>query len=312
MRGQLTPQPTGPLVRRGLRVACGSLQSHRAPVCSVAGDPCRNADCSRLHCLESAAMEAQQLLIALHDDSAGYEITPSRVPLAVLRGFARDVDEFLRGNSQELDTSTLDVAVIHGSLAVRTAPLASPGLVADLRRLASSELIDGVDSKRRAVVERWQKQARGRRGAQIRIESAFLSRAIVISTDTDYRADDADQWVRVERYFRGEIEEIGGHTRSNAHIRLPDGKTLVVDAPREFLRDDKVNRLYKPAMLRISAEYNVVTREYRQARLIQFVEHENRPDEQGLKRLMERGAKAWADVPDAGAWVDDLRGGDAA
>ena len=257
-------------------------------------------------------MEAQALQIALHDDSAGYEISPARVPLALLRSFARDVDEFLRGSTQEVDTSTLDVAVVQGSLAVHTAPLANPGLLADLRRLASSELIDGVDSKRRLVVERWQKHVRSRRGVRVRIGAAFLPRQITISADTDYRADDADQWVRVERYFRGEIEEIGGHTRSNAHIRLPDGKALVVDAPREFLRDDKVNRLYKPAMLRITAEYNVVTRDYRQARLIEFVEHDSRPDEPALRRLMERGAKAWADVPDGGAWVDELRGGDAA
>lgn len=257
-------------------------------------------------------MKAQPLLIALHDDSAGYDISPARVPLAMLRGFARDVDEFLRGSTHEVDTSALDVSIVQGSLAVQTAPLANPGLMADLRRLASSELIDGVDGKRRAVVERWQKQAHGRRGVHVRIGAEFLPLPIVISADTDYRADDADQWVRVERYFRGEIEEIGGHTRSNAHIRLPDGKALVVDAPREFLRDDKVNRLYKPAMLRISAEYNVVTREYRHARLIEFVEHDSRADEQGLKRLMERGAKAWADVADAGVWVDELRGGDAA
>lgn len=262
--------------------------------------------------LESDAMEAQALLIALHDDTAGYDVSPARVPLAVLRGFARDVDEFLRGSTQEVDTSALDVAIVEGSLAVQTAPLANPGLMADLRRLAGSEMIDGVDGKRRAVIERWQKQARGRRGLHVRIGAGFLPQPIMISADTDYRADDADQWVRVERYFRGEIEEIGGHTRSNAHIRLPDGKALVVDAPREFLRDDKVNRLYKPAMLRISAEYNVVTRDYRQARLIEFVEHDSRADEHGLKRLIERGAKAWADVPDAGAWVDDLRGGDAA
>lgn len=257
-------------------------------------------------------MEAQALQIALHDDSAGYEISPARVPLAVLRGFARDVDDFLRGSAQDLDTSTLDVAVVQGSLAMRTAPLANPGLLADLRRLATSELIDGVDSKRRGVVERWQKLARSRRGVLVQIEAAFLPQPITISADTDYRADDADQWVRVERYFRGEIEEIGGHTRSNAHIRLPDGKALVVDAPREFLRDDKVNRLYKPAMLRISAEYNVVTRDYRQARLIEFVEQDRRPDEAALRRMRERGAKAWADVPDGSAWVDELRGGDPA
>lgn len=253
-------------------------------------------------------MDAQELLIAMHDESAGYEISPTRVPLALLRSFSNDVDEFLRGSNREVDTSALEVAVVPGSLAVQTAPLASPGLLADLRHLTASDLIDGLDAKRRAVVERWQKAARTRRGMRIRIAAAFLTQPITISADTDYRADDADQWVRVERYFRGEIEEIGGQKQPNAHVRLPDGAKLVVDASRDFLRDDKVNRLYKLAMLRISAEYNVVSREYRRARLIEFVEHGSEPDEQALSRLISRGAKAWADVASAGAWVDELRG----
>ena len=253
-------------------------------------------------------MEAQALLIVLHDDSAGYDISPDRVPLAVLRAFAKDVDELLRGDGNELDTAALEVAVVAGSLGLRTAPIANPALLGDLRNLATSELLVGIGSKRRAVIERWQKAARGPRRVQVRISAEFLPSPIVICAESDFRADDADQWVKVERYFRGEIEEIGGHSRSNAHIRLPDGKTMVVDAPRDFLRDEKVNRLYKPAMVRIKAEYNVVTREYRQARLVEFVEHTNQLDEHDLQRLTQRGAKAWRNVPDAGAWVDGLRG----
>jgi hypothetical protein len=253
-------------------------------------------------------MEAQELLIALHDESAGYEISPDRVPLSVLRSFARDVDEFLRGDSNDVDTSALDVSVEKGSLAIRTAPTANPVLLNDLRKLAGSQEMDGIGSKRRAVIERWQKSARGGRRWRVRIAADFLPAAIVISAESDFRADDADQWVRVERYVRGEIEDMGGHTKPNAHIRLPDGKALLVDAAREMLRDEKVNRLYKPAMIRIVAEYNVMTREYRGARLLEFVEHESRFDEKDLDRLTQRGAKAWRDVPDAGTWVDELRG----
>ena len=80
--------------------------------------------------------------------------------------------------------------------------------------------------------------------------------------------------------------------------------TEPVDTDRAVLRDDKANRLYKPAMVRITAEYNVVTREYRAARLIEFVEHDPRWDEREFARLTERGAKAWKDVPDASVWVD--------
>ena len=56
--------------------------------------------------------------------------------------------------------------------------------------------------------------------------------------------------------------------------------------------------------------YNVLTREYRNARLVEFVEHDHRFGAKDLERLTQRGAKAWRDVPDAGAWIDALRGGE--
>lgn len=64
----------------------------------------------------------------------------------------------------------------------------------------------------------------------------------------------------VATLLRGEIQDSGGITKANAHIMLPDGRTLKVTTERDVLRKDKVNRLYKLAMLRIKAEYNVLTR----------------------------------------------------
>ncbi|MEO8249950.1 MAG: hypothetical protein ABI589_11320 [Burkholderiales bacterium] len=253
-------------------------------------------------------MQAQAILIVLHDGSAGYDVTPDRVPLASLSKFTRSVEEFLQGDDGDIDASSFDVSIVKGSLGVLTAPTANPALLNDLRRLTESPLLEGIAKKRRVVMERWQKAARRFRNVWFEIRADFLPAPVVINADSDFRSDDADQWVRVERYVRGEIEDMGGHTNPNAHIRLPDGKTLLVEADRQTLGDQKINRLYKPAMVRIVAEYNVMTREYRSARLLEFVEHENRLDEKQLERLTERGAKAWRDVPDAGAWVDGLRG----
>ena len=156
---------------------------------------------------------------------------------------------------------------------------------------------------------RWQKAARQSRQVAYRISAPFLERPVVINSESDYHADDADQWVQVERYIRGEIQDLGGSTKANAHVKLPDGRTLKVTAERDVLRDDSVNRLYKIAMLRIKAEYNVLTRDLRNARLVEFVEHSTKVDEDELARLTRRGANAWKDVPDATAWVDELRGG---
>jgi hypothetical protein len=255
-------------------------------------------------------MEAQRITLALIDHSAGFEATPSRVRLAALAEFSRDVELFLRGDAREVDTTRLEVAVVDGSVAIETAPIAAaPGLFRDLQALLESELLDAIDRRRREVVERWQKAARKTAGMSVKVTAPFLSRPVLVTVDSDYRADDADQWVQVERYVRGEIEDLGGANKVNAHVRLPDGSTLTVATEREVLRKEKANRLYKMAMLRVRAQYNVLTRELREARLVEFVEYAPSVDEDELARLTRRGAQAWKAVPDATAWVDELRGG---
>ena len=254
-------------------------------------------------------MEAQRITIALTDNTAGFEATPDRVRLGDLAGFSSDVATFLRGEDKEVDTNTLEVAVRKGSLAIETEPLLSAAnLFRDLRTLLGGELLDGLDAKRREVMERWQKTARQTKLVAYRISAPFLERPIEINSESDYHADDADQWVQVERYVRGEIQDLGGVTKANAYIKLPDGRTLKVTTERDVLRNDTVNRLYKLAMLRIKAEYNVLTRELRNARLVEFVEHASTVDEEALSRLTRRGAVAWKDVPNATTWVDELRG----
>jgi hypothetical protein len=255
-------------------------------------------------------MENQRITLALDDQSGGFETTPDRVRLGDLARFADEVQSFLRGDTKEVDTSNLEVAIRQGSLAIQTAPvLGAPRLFADLQALLDGELLDGIDVKRKEIVERWQKATRQSRQVAYKISAPFLSRPVLVNADSDYRADDADQWVQVERYVRGEIQDLGGLTKANAHVRLPDGSTLRVTTDKEMLRDDKVNRLYKTAMLRIKAEYNVLTRELRNARLLEFVEYADKVEEPDLERLIRRGAAAWKDVDDPTAWVDDLRGG---
>ncbi len=106
-------------------------------------------------------MDAQRITIALTDNTAGFEATPDRVRLADLADFSAEVASFLRGDDKDVDTKTLEVAVRAGSLAIETAPLmAAPNLFRDLRTLVGGELMDNLDIKRRAVVERWQKAAR--------------------------------------------------------------------------------------------------------------------------------------------------------
>jgi hypothetical protein len=257
-------------------------------------------------------MEAEAITFALDDRSGGYAASPQRVRLETLTRFTADVERLLKGSGRELDGSALEVSVETGSLVLRTAAFAAPpGLLHDLRLLAQGELLDALDVRRREVIERWQKLARQTPDLAYRISAPFLPRPVVVDAGTDYRADDADQWVQVERYLTGEIQEIGGAARANAHLRLANGSTLIVSADRDVLRDDQTNRLYKPATLRIRAQYNVVTQELRDARLVEFVPYAPRFDAAEIERLTRRGAQAWKDVPHATAWVQALRGEEA-
>lgn len=256
-------------------------------------------------------MEAQRITLALIDRTAGYEAGPDRVRLADLVDFTKDVATLLRGDTKEIDPHDLDVAVQAGSLAIETAAIpVAPKLFSDLLHLASSELLDAVDAKRREVLERWQKRARASDELSYTISAPFLRVPIVVGRHTDFHADDADQWVQVERYVRGEIQDLGGVTKPNAHVRLPDGSTLNVTAEKDVLRNDTVNRLYKLAVLRVRAEYNVLSRELRNARLVEFVEYAPTFDEDELNRLTRRGEQAWKGIGDATEWVDQLRGGE--
>ena len=253
-------------------------------------------------------MEAHAILFRLHDESAGYAVAPQRVPLALLRQFAEEVADVLRGDGSKADGGRVEVAVVDGSIGLQTEPLADAALFADLRRMTAGDPLDGMPPRRRGVFERWQARARKSPAVRFEISSPALPRPVVISAASDYRTIAADQWVKVERYVQGEVEDLGGSDRVNAHIRLASGERLMVDADRAMLRDDKVNRLYKTGMVRVSAEYNLATREHRNARLIEFVDYAPRFDESEFRRLTELGRQAWKDVKDPSAWVDALRG----
>ena len=254
-------------------------------------------------------MEPLIITFAFDDDAQTSPASPEHVALGSLREFVKDVEDFLRGDDKEVESGSLAVSVVAGSFGLCTAPIAlAPTLVRDLNLLARMQAIDAVSERRRNVFLAWQKRARGARRQRFRIEASSLATPLRVDATTDYRSDDADQWVKVERYMRGEVVEVGGSRNVNAHIKLPNGITLAVDATREQLRDDKVNRVFKQAMVRFSAEFNVVSNKYRNAKLMAFEDYEPKFDEKAFSRLTERGAKAWAAVDDAAEWVETLRG----
>lgn len=252
-----------------------------------------------------------QLRFSIRDLIDGVEVGPSRVPLALLGEFQKDVSEFLRGASRDVDLSQVQVSVESGSLAfAATGLLAATTLWGDLDQLASPNALNLIDPRRASVLERWQIAARDnpRRSYCVADKSGkvFLkvdSRTNLIKVD--------DVWVQVEKYLHGKIVDMGGKTKANVHLELENGQSLTVASTHDLLAKDDRNRLYRPALLHVTAEENLQTGEMRNLHLLSFETHHPSYDEDEFRLLVERGTKAWREVSSATEWIDELRGGQA-
>lgn len=254
-------------------------------------------------------MDTNRITLSLDKQSDGSHVSPERVRLGDLTRFSDDVRALLQGDGNELDANELEVSIIKGSLAIQTYPLQpAPKLFADLKSLGNGSLLKDIDLKRRRVIERWQKSAFSVAGLIYKISAPFLDEPIVVSFNSRFHLVEDDAWVNVERYIVGEIQEVGGSKRPNAHVKLPGGEVLTVLTDKDILRKDERNRLYKNSMLRIRAEYNLSTKKLRNAHLIEFLDYAQGVDQKQLERMRERGAQAWKNIPDASAWVEELRG----
>lgn len=253
-------------------------------------------------------MEPLSLTIALHDESRGYAISPKRVPLALLSSFVADVKEFVRGSDKEVDPAELDVSVVEGSLAVEVPAMFAPHLLHDIQLLQGSTDLAKIDAKRRFVVEQWQSSAKVSLSRTIRIASSALDRPLVIDRSTDFRVLNTEKWVDVERYIQGELMDLGGVRESNAHIKLPSGKTLTVRTDKELIKAKTDNMVYRVVHLRIRAKYNLDTGELKEPVLIEFVNYAPKFDADAFAQLTRKGAEAWKDVSDPAQWVRQLRG----
>lgn len=254
-------------------------------------------------------MDVISVTVAFNDETQGYPITPRKVPLSVLRELTADFAEFIRA-SDDVDGSRVDVAVVEGSLAFSTGPIYAPVLAHDIESLGRSVDLSELHNKRRVLVQKWQTKVREGQGRRVVISIGAKHKPIVIDARSQFRVEQAEPWVMVERYLHGELVDLGGSKNSNAHVRLPDGQTLVVRTDRDLIRAEKSNLVYRTVHMRIRAELNLDTSELRNPALIEFVDYSPKFDPVAHARLTEEGDRAWGDIKDAAGWVRELRGGD--
>lgn len=248
----------------------------------------------------------------LHGRLEGVEITPATIGLSRFNEFNRQAEEFISGSeNQKLDEVTVEIE--KSSYLFRTIiPVltAAAGLAGDLKALERQDSLGEIDPKRAKVIASWQAKARVNPEIRFSIRPEEGAKSLEISAETNYRIGEVEPWVTVEKYLYGEIMDMGGANNPNVHLRLADtAKLLTIGSSYQYLRKQQKNRLYHKALLRVDAKQHFKTGELRDIRLISFEDYQPSYDEEALDRFAEEGRMAWAEVENASAWVEALRGG---
>jgi hypothetical protein len=252
-----------------------------------------------------------QLRFSICDRINDVEVGPAHVPLALLGEFQKDVSDFLKGTSRDVDPTQVHISIESGSLALAASGLlAATTLWTDLEHIASSDVLALIDPKRAAVLERWQALARENPHRRYSVADKAGRVFLVVDAGTSLIKID-DIWVQVEKYIYGRVVDMGGKTKANVHLELENGQTLTVGSSQDLLAQDERNRLYKPALLHVAAEENLHTGDLRNLRLLAFEAHQPSYDDEEFRIMVQRGTEAWEDVIDATEWTEALRGGQA-
>lgn len=247
-------------------------------------------------------------IFTVNDRIGNVSVSPDSVPLSLLAEFAKDVEHFIKGSSKSAASGELTVAIVTGSFGLQ--PKALPpdeSFARDVGLLDRQDSLDLMDPKRRKVVEKWQAHARRYPGRVYVIGDRSSGKVVRISKDTRFRSTAAAAWVDVERFLVGEVEDLGGSSTANVHIRV-DGKVVVVAATVEALRTIKTNLLYKVSILHIKAQENIENGELRDATLISAEPFEPQFDPDKYEQAKKNAEGAWEGIGDAAAWVRELRG----
>ncbi len=259
--------------------------------------------------------EPETVEFVLDGTVAGQPVSATAgVPFTRFLDFNEDVKQYVQGSDEKIVLRDLTVQIHEGSYLLRVlipAGLLS-SLIADTAQLTQSSTLADIDPQRAKVILRWQERARSEPSLRYAVRSprgAFAP--LVITKDSTLRREERVAWVDVERYLVGEITDWGGAQTSNVHLRLKDTRdTIIIDAVADQIRAQRENLVYHKAIVHVRAKQNPKTGQLKDYRLIELRAYQPEVSEARLQELFERGARAWADVPDSSAWVEEQRGGE--
>lgn len=247
---------------------------------------------------------------SLHDRIGGETVTPNNIDLLTAHQFTGEVIKLIQGGLKRSDLGQPTFEVSEGSykLTVLVSAVAAISLEADMETLRETSDLDRIVPQRAEVVEAWQKRAlrpESFRRYTIFDDSNPIHPPLNVDIDSAFRHKTADKWVFVEDYQLGRVFDIGGKN-PNIHAQMKTGETIKISATENELAG--ADYLFMPTLVRFTGLKNTATGEMKDLSLIKAERAPTKIDEAALHALWEAGRKAWSDVENPDAWLDQLRG----
>jgi hypothetical protein len=234
------------------------------------------------------------------------DISPDHISVSLLNSFSKDISDLLN-TIQEVKKEDIVVSIEDGSFKIKAIiVLAAINIInAEIKTLTETNDLNSINEKRSLIYEKWGSNAKENNYEfEIKTLDNF---GLVINKDSAFNKVDNSIWVESELYLYGLITDLGGSQKPNIHLRLEDGKNIVIACTKENIANEIENRVYHPAAIRVTANQNLQTGELKEIKFLEFNKYNPTFNEKTLLDTIEKGTNAWADVDDHVDWIRNLR-----
>lgn len=267
------------------------------------------------HCAEiTKALEERQgtFLIKIDGKVDGEKLTPRNFDVREVREVTALAEDLLFGSDKK-NRPRLTYDLEEGSaknvfMTVMTI-IVSAG--AQLRQVAETGSLAGIDPVRARAVERVQEIARQKEWAW-ELGTETMAKPLKVNTETFYQVMEDRRWYETEFYFYGLLRTAGG-ARANIHLVTADFGTLTIPVSPKYLENLEDNVLMKICAVRAIGRQDALTGDVDYASLkVQEIKRHGRFFDAGyIDRLTKQATDNWlGKLEDPDAWLRNIRGYD--
>ncbi len=235
-------------------------------------------------------------------------LSPELVDIDEIREVLEQAGDLLFPGVRRAQRPLISYEIAEGSVRHRFRTLMQTviGFGAVLAQVEAGGGIDFLHERSAAAVEKLQRLAVEK--DYVVTLSANGSR-LRIDRTTRYERDEK-LWVDAKFYLYGELVDAGGKSSPNIHLDTKEFGVLRIATEKEFLKNADANLLYRSFGLRAAGRQNLRTFEMDRNSLtfIELLDHNPEYSESYLDGLLRKAAPAWEAIPDAEAWLEEIRG----